>query len=562
MDEPVDPLKEDFRNFLWVIFDHLGIEAPTPIQYDVAWFLQHGPDRLIVEGFRGMGKSWITAAFVLWVLYCDPTKKILVVSASKDRAGNFTLFLLRLIQEVPILQHLIPDDDQRQSTIQFDVRGSGTDQTPSVRAVGITGNMTGGRADLIVPDDVENPKNSSTEMQRQKLGELVKEFDAVLKPGGRVAYLGTPQCEMSLYNELQKRGYQVRIWPARFPDDERSSYYGPRLSPMIREMVEKNVKLVMSPTEPTRFPELELLKREASYGRSGFDLQFMLDHRMSDQHRFPLRLSDLLIMYCNPEKAPERVIWGLDPQKVWNDLPNVGLNGDRYYQPMQVQGDWLDYAGALMTIDPSGRGKDETAYTITKVLNGFVYLLDTGGVLGGATDENLKLLVSVAKKFNVQFVRIEANFGDGMFTKLIAPHFEREYPVTLEEFKTGNTQKELRIIDTVEPVLTQHRLVVDAEAIKRDFESTQDRDEETAHTYSLFYQLTRVTRERGALIHDDRLDALQMALAYWMEHFERDVEKQMANRQEELQRQLVEDFIRSAGKGGFKAQKPQWVRRA
>jgi len=552
----LDPLKTDFRNFLYLVFRHLGLETPTKIQYEIAEYLQHGPDRLIVEGARGFGKSWITAAFVLWVLYCDCNKKILVVSASKERAAGFTTFVLRLIREMPILAHLIPQADQRQSSLGFDVNGAAPDQSPSVRAVGITGNMTGGRADLIVPDDIENPKNSATEVQRQKLNESSKEFEAILKPGGRIAYLGTPQCEMSLYNELQKLGYAVRIWPARYPDDDRLAFYGDRLSPMLRAEVEKDRSLAGKPTEPTRFPELELIKRAARYGRSGFDLQFMLDTRLSDLHRYPLRLSDLLVMHCNNELGVEKLVWGPVPEKAWNGVPCVGFSGDMLYQPMATQGDWLPYTGALLTIDPSGRGRDEIGYNVTKVLNGFIYLLEAGGLLGGATDENLKALVKTGKAYNVKAVRVEANFGDGMFTKLISPHFEREYPVTIEEVQNFGQQKELRIIDTLEPVLTQHRLVVDVGCIRRDFESTQARDDDTAHTYSLFYQLTRLTRERGSLIHDDRLDALAMACAYWMEHLQRDVNKQMQKRQEELLFKDAQEFVRAAGR---KLHKPTWV---
>jgi hypothetical protein len=76
---PADPLKADFRNFLWAVWRHLGLPEPTPVQYDIAHFLQHGPRRLVIEAFRGVGKSWITVAFVCWLLYCDPQLKIVVV---------------------------------------------------------------------------------------------------------------------------------------------------------------------------------------------------------------------------------------------------------------------------------------------------------------------------------------------------------------------------------------------------------------------------------------------------------------------------------------------------
>jgi hypothetical protein len=201
-----DPLKSDFRNFLFVVWKHLNLPDPTPIQYDIASWLQHGPKRAIIEAFRGIGKSWITSAYVCWLLLRDPNHKILVVSASKIRSDDFTTFTLRLINELPCLQHLRPRGDQRNSKISFDVGPSQASHSPSVKSVGITGQLAGSRADTIIADDIEVPNNSATQAMQDKLSELVKEFDAILKPGGRIIYLGTPQTEQSLYNKLPDRG--------------------------------------------------------------------------------------------------------------------------------------------------------------------------------------------------------------------------------------------------------------------------------------------------------------------------------------------------------------------
>jgi hypothetical protein len=171
------------------------------MQYDIADYLQYGPRRKIITAFRGIGKSWITSAYVIWRLLNDPSLNIMVVSASKDRSDAFTTFTKRLIAEIPMLSHLQPRDNQRDSMVAFDVGPAPAAHAPSVRSVGVMGQMTGGRADEIIADDVEVPNNSDTVTMRMKLSERVKEFDAILKPGGKITYLGTPQCEDSLYNE-------------------------------------------------------------------------------------------------------------------------------------------------------------------------------------------------------------------------------------------------------------------------------------------------------------------------------------------------------------------------
>lgn len=123
---------------------------------------------------------------------------------------------------------------------------------------------------------------------------------------------------------------------------------------------------------------------------------------------------------------------------------------------------------------------------------------------------------------------------DGMFTTLLSPVLRKIYPCAMEEIR-HNTQKELRIIDTLEPVMNQHRLIVDKQVIRDDTESVKIYPLETQQRYSLFYQMTRITRDRGSLEHDDRLDCLAMAVADCLDMLQVDPE-------EELQRRLEEEI--------------------
>jgi hypothetical protein len=512
------PILQDFRKFTYVVWKHLNLPEPTPVQYDIAAYLQNGPRRSVIEAFRGVGKSWLTSAFVCWLLLNNPQLKILVVSASKERADAFSTFVKRLINEIPALNHLKPQDGQRDSVIAFDVGPALPDHSPSVKSVGITGQITGSRADVLIADDVEVPNNSATQMMRDKLSEAVKEFDAILKPGGRIIYLGTPQTEMSLYNQLPERGYEIRIWPALYPELDKVEAYKGRLAPLVTKALEETKDNAGKPTDSRRFDEADLLERRASYGKAGFALQFMLDTSLSDGDRYPLKVQDLVVMNLNPTMAHLKVAWAAAPEVCLNDLPNVALTGDRYYRPMWHSDDMSEYTGAVMSIDPSGRGKDETGYAVVKQLAGNLFVTEAGGISGGYELETLEALAYAAKRNQVKYIIIEANFGDGMFTQLLKPVLMRIYPCTVEEVK-HSTQKEARIIDTLEPVMSTHRLIVDQRVIQKDFDTAKD------IKYSLFYQMTRLTRDRGALIHDDRLDALAIAVAYWTESMARDNNK-------------------------------------
>ena len=205
-----------------------------------------------------------------------------------------------------------------------------------MKSVGVTGQLAGSRADVLIADDIEVPNNSATQGMRDKLSEAVKEFDAILKPDGRIIYLGTPQNQESLYNKLPDRGYELRIWPARYPSEDQMIGYGDKIAPLIVGRLENDKDLLGQSTDPDRFSDFDLMEREASYGRSGFSLQFMLDTRLSDAERYPLKVGDLVVMDIPTHSGPEKVLWASDDQHIIQELPNVAFNGDHYHRPMFI----------------------------------------------------------------------------------------------------------------------------------------------------------------------------------------------------------------------------------
>ena len=537
--QPLPEKLQDFRYFLILTWRHLNLPDPTPVQLEIAEYLQHGPRRKIIQAFRGVGKSWITSAYVVWKLRMNPQLKFLVVSASKDRADNFSTFTMRLITEMDILAPLRPDGNQRNSKISFDVRPARADHAPSVKSVGVLGQMAGSRADEVVADDVEVPNNSFTQPMRDKLSEAVKEFDAILKPNGKICFLGTPQTEQSLYLTLEERGYETCIWPARYPNLKNN--YGDRLAPKVAQRLLDEVVKPKDPVDPDRFNSVDLMEREASYGRSGFSLQFMLDTSLSDQDRYPLKLSDLIISSINPDHAPEKVIWSNSPEYSLPDLPCVGFNGDRYYRPAQEFGDWIEYTGSVMSIDPSGKGKDATGYAIVKMLNGNLFVSDAGGLVGGYDDRVLERLSKLARDHNVNTIICEENFGGGMFAELLKPYLMRFHPCQIENVRNNKT-KEFRIIDTLEPVMNSHRLIIDRKVVEKDYRANTNEAPERKLKLQLFYQMSRITRHKGSLVHDDILDALSGAVSYWTDFMSADEDRNIRSRKDELLRLHLDEW--------------------
>lgn len=525
-------LKGSFVAFLFVLWAALNLPVPTKQQISMSKKLAAGDSRrFILQAFRGIGKSFITCAYVVWKLWNNPDLKIMIVSANKDRADANSVFIKRIIDLLPFLHELKPRAGQRDSSLSFDVGPARPDHSPSVKSVGVTGGMTGSRADILIADDVEVPGNSGTQSARDHLGELVKEFDAILKPDGTIIYLGTPQTEMTLYRELEDRGYSTTIWPARYPRDvaDLESYWHAkgsrsRLDPTMLAELEADPRLFWAPTDPIRFDDADLRERELSYGKGGFALQFMLNPNLSDIEKYPLKLRDWIVAALDMATAPTTWQWLPNPANEAKGLPLVGLKGDRFHRYESCGTTVAAYEQKILVIDPSGRGKDETGYAVLYQLNGYIFLMEWGGFRGGYEDTTLEALAMVGKKHKVNEVVIEGNFGDGMYVKLFSPVMTRIHRCAVTEVKSKG-QKEMRICDVLEPVLGSHKLIVHESVIETDYRTALNADGTTDVVYSGFHQLTRLTKERGSLGHDDRLDALAIGVQFFTDSMEKDSEK-------------------------------------
>lgn len=580
VDEALWPAYEDFRNFLAVTWAHLGLPPPTDAQYEIAHRLQYGYDTAeaieldldtllalenepredIVRCFRSLGKSYITSAFAVWRLLRNPRdEKILVVSASGSKAKEFVSQTKGIINSLEMTKWLLEGHRQqgaerRDQADQFDIQWSSLSQSYSVAARGITGQITGSRATLLIADDIEIEKNSLTEESRQRLLRSVQsDFVPITKTEhgkGDIIFLGTPQTEESIYNVLvREMGFRCITIPVKYPNADKLKNYELTenetgrvidiLAPYLRRKFEAGKIRHNEPTDQ-RFGYEELVKIE-SKGRASFALQYMLDTSLSDAERYPLKQHDLMVMSLNTSKAPLTLQWGRDSDRknYVEDISNVGFTGDHFLRPLFMDTEWGDYEGRVLFVDPAGRGKDQTAWAIVSSLNGMLFVHRVEGYEGDPA-EAMQLIAQDAKAYNVNVIEVEPNFGQGMWVTAFAPVLQEVWPggCTVQESEWARGQKEVRIIDTIEPVLTQHRLIFDDGMVRKDVKGDE-------LIYSLLYQLTHITRERGCLRHDDKLDALAGAVAYFMRVMSQSVSDGRSAYLQQRMEDEIEDFLAS-----------------
>jgi hypothetical protein len=503
-DKLLEKLINEFPVYLDYVYSNIGLPNSTPLQQRIAEIIGENPNRLILEAARGVGKSWIGAIYTTWRLLRNPDEKILVVSASGPKAIEIATFIRRLFEDVPLLHHLRPTAENRDSVLSFDVAGCKTAIAPSVSALGITSQITGKRASLVLADDVEVPANSATELMREKLIHRTREFEALLIPDmpSSILYLGTPQSMESIYNKID---YPTKILPAEVPEDE--SVYEGKLDDWVLLQGRAG-----DATDKVRFPRHVLLERKAGMGLSGFKLQYMLDTTLSDAERFPLKQSDMIVYPCDKAEGPMTISYTSSKEYVL-DIPNLGFTGDRHHKPIRVSSDYKKYDKIIMSIDPSGTGTDETTWCVLGVLSGNVYVLDWGGTKLGYSEEALLILALKAQEYKVNEIVPEKNFGAGLFTELFRKTLIKVYPCTIIDDFNVKGQKEARILNNILPLFGNHQIVFNEDKIRDEVEWVQKNPVENLQ-YSLMYQLTHMTYDKGSISHDDRIDALAIACQY------------------------------------------------
>ena len=537
-----------FEDFLHDCMTELMGFKCSQLQVDIGRFLQSDTQYGMIQAQRSQAKSTIVAMFAVWQLIHDCKHRILIISAGSEVAAEIANWVIQIIMNYDILECMRPDRQHgdRASSKAFDIHWQlkGAEKSPSIACIGITANMQGRRADLLIPDDIESSKNGMTEVQRAALEHLSKDFTSICQKG-RIMYLGTPQTVDSIYNNLQMRGYTLRVWTGRVPTNDEAKHYGDTLAPYIRGMMDNPANQIGGgidgnrgkPTDPVILGEDALVSKELDQGAAYFNLQHMLNTELSDENRHPLKTKNLIIMSFPVDKGPGEVIWLPSPQN------RVICDGKfackpQFFRPYTTSLETYAYEGKHMYVDTAGGGKngDETVAAVTYFLHGYIFLAEILKLQGGYSDENYKALSKLAWKHQVNSIDVEKNFGFGAFASAWKPVLIKYYkaaggsgcPPVEDVWESG--QKELRIIDTLEPIMGRHRLVVHEDIINYDVESTSKYPLDQRESYKFFHQMSKVTVEPKSLIHDDSLDAVAGSCRKWVEHIAVDEQTRMAQK--------------------------------
>lgn len=537
-----------FEDFLYDCMTELMGFKCSDLQIDIGRFLHSDVKYGMVQAQRSQAKSTIVAMFSVWQLIHDCKHRVLIISAGSEVAAEIANWVIQIIMNWDILECMRPDRQHgdRASSKSFDVHWQlkGPEKSPSVACIGITANMQGRRADLLIPDDIESSKNGTTEVQRAALEHLSKDFTSICQRG-RIMYLGTPQTVDSIYNQLPQRGYTVRVWTGRYPTDAEMKHYGDTLAPYILEKMSDDPSLQTGgglsgdrgkPTDELLLGEEVLCKKELDQGEAYFNLQHMLNTEMSDELRHPLKTKNLVVMNFSTDKAPGEIVWMPSPDK---QIPVLGFQSKpQLYRPFTVSTEIYPYEGKHLYVDTAGGGKngDETVGVVTYFLHGYIFVAEILRLAGGYGDEEYQAMSRLAMRHDVNSIDVEKNFGFGAYAAAWRPLLQETYreagkancPRIEDVWESG--QKELRVIDTLEPIMARHRLIIHEDIIQYDLDASKKYPIDKQESYKFFHQMAKISRDKGSLIHDDSIDAVAGSCRKWVDRIAVDEKIRMSQK--------------------------------
>jgi hypothetical protein len=203
----MEPRQVDFLTFFLLWARHQGWRVPLLHVRICVWLEETTEPERVLMVFRGAAKSTIYAIFKAWRLYRNRNHRSLVWSADNETAGMMTADTINVLRNHPLTRGSMLGT--KPGAKRFWVSGARDARNASMRAVGVSSNATGARADDIDFDDIEVPGNIETPEARAKLRRRISESTHIAVPGAQKTYIGTPHTHDSIYPERIAQGAVV-----------------------------------------------------------------------------------------------------------------------------------------------------------------------------------------------------------------------------------------------------------------------------------------------------------------------------------------------------------------
>ncbi len=461
----------DFKLFIVLWNQQQNMKTPI-LHLKMAQWLEDswnkGDKRLLLMAFRCAGKSTLVGLFCCWLLYRNANLRILVLAADFTLAKKMVRNVKRIIEHHPLTQDMRPEQIDQWASDRFTINRELESRDPSMMAKGISSNITGSRADIVICDDVEVPNTCDSAQKREDLRARLAEISYVLVAGGTQLYVGTPHNYYSIYADI----------PRTEIGEEQVFLEG--FKRFILPILDKEGKSVWEEKFPIK--EIEQIKRDT--GINKFESQMMLRFVNIMEGRLNpdlLRFYDDKLGYC-----PE-----LDELYIGN-------------QKMVSASSWWDPAFG------SHKGDNSVLAVLFADDMGNYYLhhleyikIDEKENIDAAAQQ-VKIVAEIAKKYYLPAIAVEIN-GIGRFLPPILYNelAKMNLPCRARGLSSKRA-KDIRILESFDVIMSARRLFVHKNVCETPF--------------LMEMREWRPGKGKG---HDDGLDAVAGAISMEPDRLER-----------------------------------------
>ena len=453
----------DFKFFV-ALWNQSQQQSTPDLHFRIADWLEHcwraGQKELLLMVFRSAGKSTLAGLFAAWLLYRTPDLRLLVLAADQTLAGKMVRNVKRIIERHPLCTKMKPDNPDQWASDRFTVNRPMELRDPSMIARGISANLTGSRADVIICDDVEVPNTCDSAEKRADLRDRLAEINYILVPGGTQLYIGTPHNYFSIYaKEPRTEIDETTIFLEGFKRLE---------IPVRNEQGES--------AWPERYSEAALDHMFRQTGPNKFNSQMMLKPVNIAEGRLD---STLLHWYeGEPVYAPELKELYLNSKRMisasafWDPAFGSAKGDHSVLAVIFTDEEGLHYLQHIEYIKPSTRSEQDEA------------------------TQQCQIVAALAKNLRLPSIAVEIN-GIGRFLPNMLRNelTKAKAPCTVKEI-TSTRNKEQRILEAFDAPLAARRLHVNKQARQTPFITEMQE-----------------WRPGSSKTHDDGLDAVAGALA-------------------------------------------------
>lgn len=397
------------------------------------------PYRLVLYP-RGHRKSFYAAMYACWRVICDPSISIVYLSATSDLAES-QLRTIKGTLDSPIIRKIWPDlinidEGKREKWTSTEIcvddprrKAEGT-RDSTVKAGGLTTNITGAHCDLIILDDMVVPKNNTEEGRRQVMSQY-SQLQSILNPGGMILAVGTRYHPKDIYATMQETVEEIY--------DDTGELIGKEPQwDILQKSVEENGEFLWNRQK----------RKDGKY--YGFDFKELARIKAGYVDK-----SQFYAQYYNDPNDEGSALITQDMFMYYN-RDHLYTKGGVYFikdRPLNVYAA-IDFAFSL------ANRADSTAIVVVGVdSDNNKYVMDIDRFKTDRIQDYYSHVIAIHEKYNLKKLRAEVTVAQQVIVTALKDKLaENSIRLAIEDYRP-QTKKEERVLSVLRPLYEDHKIL-------------------------------------------------------------------------------------------------------